>query len=546
MSGAVDILSWTWIETTMLIIAVVWHLLWTGHLPFGTVNKSIDEEGEKGGPLTASLRRAQALKADRLRRQLEVSSEVQKLCRSETLVSKQIDYNIANVVSRDGMIGSNAGQCCFAGFVVAPTGLVNCSMPTWASQLPWDDSLLLRQSESHIHEQLMQIPCVANIACGQSSARPAWEGPMQLPSILIRSHPTSQSLVCEVLHVDRGQCMVWMRVAVDFPIANIFSSWRSPGAMHASTKFMLSNGTGIIVDENASLGCIHDAQRSQGVIVTELDANHSDELELTLHGSDSSSSSIPISAGPSCLLSSPPEMAEADCHDLDTLLCIRPDCSSDPAFIKHPDGSFMWAAPMGYMEMSLPSTPPPEAQTATSQLRETARALRNAVEREIAADKLRLAAVRQGLLHKLLLSQLLINLVSGVVCVSCGTPNLTPPDWDVSVSSLLMFWWTSSISHCFVGFLAIRSAREHFFSMLSALALASSVGQMWLACAVMNAVYPEGPPAAIIGAIAVLWDLPLRLAVGSQAWLVQVDLRYLLLVRPEIFMSIDSFGAANA
>lgn len=304
-----------------------------------------------------------------------------------------------------------------------------------------------------------------------------------------------------------------MRVTVDLPIANLFSSWMR--ATNANELSMLrsrdSTVVGLkedswIVSNTTELECVENAQSSQEMTVMELETEVSKSFKLELHGGDD----------------------------------VLPD-SSQPAFIRHPDGSLMLAAPLEYMESS-PPTPSREPQTATSQLRETARALRNAVEREIAADKLRRATARQGLLRRLLLSEVLLNLVSGAICVGCGTMHLMTPNWEVSISSLLKFWWTWSISTCFVGFLATRSARERVFSMLSALALASAVGQMWLACAVMNAVYPDGPPAAIIGALSVLLDLPLRLAVGSQAWLGQIDLRYLLMVRSDIFMSIDTTG----
>lgn len=510
ISSASHFLSWTSIETTMLIIAVVWHMLWTGGLIFGGAKtsskgseekESSEKENEPGESQTVSLQRAQVLRCERPQYKVDVSNDVQKLCRSGTFLTKQVEFTTSKITSHGEMSGYDVGQWRTDGNVVANA----LTLPPWPIQLFRDDPLLLHQP--HRSYELFQIS--RPIHSAQSVQRL-----MQYPSVSLYVHLTPWTMVCEVLQLNCGQHRASMRVTLALPIANLFSSWMRTthepdlsilGNRNSTVvglkeeSWIVSNTTGL-----TELECVENAQSSQEMTVMELETEVSNSLQLELHGGDD----------------------------------VLPD-SSQPAFIRHPDGSLMLAAPLEYME-SPPPTPSRETLTATSQLRETARALRNAVEREIAADKLRRATARQGLLRRLLLSEVLLNFVSGAICVGCGTMHLLTPNWEVSVSSLLKFWWTWSISTCFVGFLATRSARERVFSMLSALALASAVGQMWLACAVMNAVYPDGPPAAIIGALSVLLDLPLRLAVGSQAWLGQIDLRYLLMVRSDIFMSIDT------
>lgn len=537
VSGALHILSWTGTETTMLIVAVLLRALWTALLPFAT---KLDKEVDQGGPLAASLRRAHALRRDKLKRQQEISNNVQKLCRSGTLISKQANLSIADMVTHGGIHEYHFGQWRSDGVLLTgtPTRSVNSTLQTLAIQLlqkSHDDFVFMQQRRTD--DDLLAMQCVINAAYCKSSTSPARQGLMQRSSISFHGYRTTHNLVCEVLYVHHQQCVASMNVKIDLPMKNLFSSWKPPCTVNATKKLMISNKRSI-VDGSTHLGFLEatnvvcdietPSQSSQGLVMTDLETDETDSNRLL----SSSSDDLYL---PECY--SP---GTAECLSFDTSSCPTPHCSFDPIFIRHPDGSLMWAAPLGYKEATPPCTPTLQAPTGTSQMRETARALRNAVEREITADKLRLAAVRKDLLRKLLLAQVLVNLASGVVCICCGTPELAPSDWELSVSFLLVFWWASSILHCFIGFLSIRSAREHVFSMLSALALASAVGQMWLACALMNAVYPEGPPASIVGAISVLWDLPLRLAVGSQAWLLQIDLRYLLLVRREMFISIDN------
>lgn len=538
---ACQMLSWTGIEAMMLIIAVTCHVLWTGHPSFinniSKIQRHKVKEIDGRRPCAASLTRKQ--------RKLEVADDFRKLCWSGTLLGKEVDCNTESLNGRDVFPGCDLRHWRSAVVASVPVRAVSCKVSTWAVQLSMKDSLLMYTPVTCGWSMPIScITCNGSIEASSSLAHPGLiMAHTQRWSIMLHGHRTPQGLACDVLHMHGGQCVTLMKVTVDFPIVNVFSSCEPPGMMPPIKAPLISVGLSF-VDNNAvsgltvslamagsktAVGCIENAESSEGEVAT--------EQESLATSSDGSMLQVCLSNVVSPPLHSPQEAP---------LRCTKSDFSSDPAFIRHPGGSLMLVVPFGYMEVSAPGTPPPEVQPPTSQLRETARALRNAVEREVASEKLRMATVRKGLLRRLLVSEVLINLASGVVCVWCGTPNLTPQNWEVSVSSLLTFWWMSSISHCFVGLFAIRSARESYFSMLSALALATAVGQMWLACAVMNSVYPDGPQAAIIGAISILWDLPLRLAVGSQAWLVQVDLRYLLLVRAEVFASIDSFGLHNA
>jgi hypothetical protein len=118
------------------------------------------------------------------------------------------------------------------------------------------------------------------------------------------------------------------------------------------------------------LHCVEDAP-------AESDASESHRLEL--HNTENAAST-PVLETP---------------HSSISFSITQSDCNWTPMFIRQPDGSLTLMAPMDYFEPA-PHTPATETQTATSQLRETARALRNAVEREIAADKLRRASVRQA------------------------------------------------------------------------------------------------------------------------------------------------------
>lgn len=536
VSGAGLILSWTWIETTMLMIALVGYALWTGSLLFGGAATSLkgkeeDEEGqtackddvEQVTSQNASLKRAHALRCERLQRQREVMNDVQKLSRSGSLISKQMDLDMSTIVCHNRMVGCRFGQWHSPGMDVNAGRL----MWTMGVKMSGDNPLGVRQP--HICKRLFAVPSIAQGAEVECLTDGASQCLMRWPSMSSHGHSTSQPLTFEVLQLQSRQCIPLMRVTLNFPIQSALLSWMPSGMNHANTRLMLMNQCSAVA-ECSMLNRVEDAQGHEDAAAMYLASDTSEPHRLELHDSESALN---------------PSLEASDCTNLKISFGTNSDCSSAPAFIRQPDGSLMLLAHLDDFE-SPPHTPSTEEPTATFQLRETARALRNAVEREIAADKLRRAAVRQGLLRKILISQLLVNFVSGVVCVCCSTPYLTPQDWEVSVYFLLMLWWVCSISTCIIGVAVVHSARERVFSFLSALALAGAAGQMWLACAVMNALYPEGPPTVIIGALSVLWDLPLRLAVGSQAWLVQIDLRYLLLVRPDVFTSIDSFGMHHA
>lgn len=198
-------------------------------------------------------------------------------------------------------------------------------------------------------------------------------------------------------------------------------------------------------------------------------------------------------------------------------------------FIRHPDGSLARAGPSGYVEKEPPKWVGP------SRLAQTARALRIAVEEQIAVETLEQAANRQARLWKFLTATLLVDVVLGGLSEICGSraqTALTSPGLRALACFLPSLWWCFALGYYVLGFTAVRGARASLYGWLGNMAYASCLAELLLAVTIVHWIYPKGQRGAAAGPLIALVAIPLRLIVGYQSKSMQADLKKLSLLPP--------------
>lgn len=224
-------------------------------------------------------------------------------------------------------------------------------------------------------------------------------------------------------------------------------------------------------------------------------------------------------------------------------------------FVRNPDGSLAHAATPGSLANEAYHDGPTKEQTneelqhlgepPVSRLRETVQALRQAVQQDVVAKVLARAARRRELLRWLFGVEFLVDLLVIAVCHAFGSKGaeharhpavavdgamIPPPAIDVQQFACLLpsLWWTHCVAYYALGLLAICGARAHLYRWVAVTALLSMIWQLFMAFTIQPSAVPVGSLDAIVSPVAIFAHLPLRLLVGVQSRLLQIELRYLV------------------
>lgn len=209
-----------------------------------------------------------------------------------------------------------------------------------------------------------------------------------------------------------------------------------------------------------------------------------------------------------------------------------PPCTESIFYVQNPDGSLACAAAPGFMEAETAAAQPElPVVPATARLRDTARALRQAVQQEIAAGMLWRASRRRMLISKLLTAELVADLLLGVSVELLSSSFVLP---DRLPRFLLGLWWAYSIVFCTLGRKAVHCAHNRVYRCLSTVSLMAVMGQLLMAFGVICWARAESGEVHMAVPIAILADMPLRLFIGIQARVLSGELKYLLQLPADI------------
>lgn len=201
-------------------------------------------------------------------------------------------------------------------------------------------------------------------------------------------------------------------------------------------------------------------------------------------------------------------------------------------FIRQPDGSLAQAGPSERLEREPRE---PAKWVGPSRLARTARALRQAVEEQIALETLESATARQARLWNFLTATLLLDVVLGGLSEVSGARAqmiLKSPGLRALACFLPSIWWCFAIVYYTLGFTAVRSVRANLYGWLGNVAYASCLAELLLSVTVVHWIYPLGHQGAMIGPLMAIMAIPLRLTVGFQSKSMQADLKKLMILPP--------------
>lgn len=220
----------------------------------------------------------------------------------------------------------------------------------------------------------------------------------------------------------------------------------------------------------------------------------------------------------------------------DISLAMRPSqpCSESVFYIKNPDGSLVCASVPGFMEAEAAAAQPQlPVVPATSRLRDTARALRQAVQQEIGAGMLFRATRRRMILSKLLTAELVADLFLALSTQLLPSAFVMP---DGLPRFLIGLWWLYSIVYCTLGRKAVHCAQDRIYRCLSMVSFMAVMGQLLMALGVICWAHSESEDVSVHMAVpmSILADLPLRLFIGVQARMLSDELKYLLQLPADI------------